>query len=292
MNTRHWAIVLTLFVTLAVEPMSLVQAASGTQFGMPTALCQSCPAEHLLNADGTLNLNTGWSGALDPRGWQVVLDAERGPLFEPAGSSPATPSANAWMALGTGMNSSVNGIAVSGSDVYVGGNFTSAGGVLANHIAKWDGSAWSALGMGTNSFVEDIVVSGSDVYVAADFTSAGGVAANHIAKWDGSAWSALGTGLRSIPSVPSPSVAATCMWAVTSPGLAASQQTISPNGTEAHGLRWALGPINSVDAIAVDGSDVYVGGFFTSMGGVAANNIAKWDGSVWSALGTGTSSFV
>jgi hypothetical protein len=50
------------------------------------------------------------------------------------------------------------------------------------------------------------------------------------------------------------------------------------NGTNPGGI---------VSAIAVSGGTVYVGGRFTSMFGVAANNIARWDGSTWSALGTG-----
>src|SRR5947207_10481011 len=43
----------------------------------------------------------------------------------------------------------------------------------------------------------------------------------------------------------------------------------------------------SVYALAVSGDDLYAGGYFTNAGGVAANNIAKWDGSSWSALGSG-----
>src|SRR5215216_4807294 len=48
---------------------------------------------------------------------------------------------------------------------------------------------------------------------------------------------------------------------------------------------------NEVWAIAVNGSDVYVGGFFTDVmnKGVmisAADYIAKWDGANWSALGS------
>ena len=39
-------------------------------------------------------------------------------------------------------------LAVSGTNLYAGGDFTTAGGVPANHIAKWNGSAWSALGSG------------------------------------------------------------------------------------------------------------------------------------------------
>ena len=43
-----------------------------------------------------------------------------------------------------------------------------------------------------------------------------------------------------------------------------------------------------IEAIAVDGSgNVYVGGDFTVIGTVVANYIAKWNGSAWSALGSG-----
>jgi hypothetical protein len=96
------------------------------------------------------------------------------------------------------MNHPVSAIAVNGSGVYVGGEFTTAGGVPANHIAKWDGSSWSALGSGLSGYfnvVSAIAVSGSEVYAGGFFTSAGGVPANYIAKWDGASWSALGSGM-------------------------------------------------------------------------------------------------
>ena len=40
------------------------------------------------------------------------------------------------------------------ADVYVGGQFTMAGGLNANYIAKWDGSSWSTLGGGMNGLRE------------------------------------------------------------------------------------------------------------------------------------------
>jgi Domain of unknown function (DUF5122) beta-propeller len=45
---------------------------------------------------------------------------------------------------------------------------------------------------------------------------------------------------------------------------------------------------SSVHALAVDGlGNLYAGGEFTNAGGVPANRVAMWDGSAWSALGSG-----
>ena len=55
---------------------------------------------------------------------------------------------------------------------------------------------------------------------------------------------------------------------------------------------WALlggSKIVSDTAVAPNG-DLYVCGSFTSINGVAANNVAKWDGSTWTALGSGLNS--
>ena len=48
----------------------------------------------------------------------------------------------------------------------------------------------------------------------------------------------------------------------------------------------------TVFALATMGNNLYAGGSFTNMGGVAASRIAKWNGSAWSALGSGVSSSV
>jgi len=68
----------------------------------------------------------------------------------------AAPFAHAgWSALGTGMNSNVDAFAIdSAGNLYAGGSFSTAGGVSANCIAKWDGTAWSALGTGVNNSVQ------------------------------------------------------------------------------------------------------------------------------------------
>jgi hypothetical protein len=43
------------------------------------------------------------------------------------------------------------------------------------------------------------------------------------------------------------------------------------------------------EMVVDDSGNVYVAGDFTVIGGVAANRIAKWDGSIWSKLGSGIS---
>src|SRR5205814_2191178 len=129
--------------------------------------------------------------------------------------------------------------------------FTTAGGIGASNIAKWNGASWSALGSGCNSYVYALTViddgSGPALYAGGAFTVAGGISAPHIARWNGSSWSALGA-----------------------PGS---------------------GMDNYVYTLAVfdDGSGpaLYAGGGFLTAGGVAAARIAKWNGSNWATLGSG-----
>ena len=229
-------------------------------------------------------------------------DVYAGGAFTSAGGVAANNVArwngSAWSALGTGVGGfSVGVLAVAGNgDVYAGGNFTQAGGVTANRMAKWNGSAWSALGTGVgNGYVGALAVaSNGDVYAGGGFTSIGGVVANNVAKWNGSTWSPLGTGV--IGAGVSALVVAGngdlyAGGAFTLAGGAAANNVAKWNGSawSAVGTGVGNGANERVYALAVAGNgDVYVGGFFVNAGGVAANNIVKWNGTAWSSLGTGT----
>ncbi len=202
---------------------------------------------------------------------------------------------SAWSALGLGMDSGVRALAVSGTDLYAGGDFTGP----ANKVAKWDGSAWSALGTGvmhaygTPGFphVKALAVSGPDLYVGGDFTWAGQNGAGNIARWNGYGWSTLSTGTDY-------SYRPVCALAVVGTNLYAGGEFGSAGGVSAqnvaawNGSAWSplcSGLNGSVNALATSDTDLYAGGSFEVAGGVVVNNIAKWNGSGWSALGSGMS---
>ena len=201
-----------------------------------------------------------------------------------------------WSALGSGVNSNVNSIAIAaGGDVYVGGRFTSAGTIAANRIARWDGAAWSPLdagatGVPTVDSVLSVALLGSDVYIGGTFTAASGVVVNRIARWNGTAWSALDTGTSG--SVSAITVVGTELYAggtFTRAGSAAVNNVARWNGASWAGIDHGAGeaPNGFVSAIAVAGSDVYVAGAFSAMGDFFASGVARWDGNAWHALGTG-----
>ncbi|TWT45100.1 Cortical protein marker for cell polarity [Phycisphaerae bacterium RAS1] len=172
---------------------------------------------------------------------------------------------SSWSPLGAGVSDGTTVTAVyaltvfdddSGPALYAGGDFSSAGGVTASRIAKWDGNSWCPLGGGVNDSVRAMTVfddgSGPALYVGGDFTNAanGKVAASRIAKCDGIRWSPLDIGMSN-------------GWV--------SALTVFDDGS---------------------GPALYAGGFFTTAGGVPANSIAKWNGSSWSALGIGMNNTV
>ncbi len=208
-----------------------------------------------------------------------------------------------WSDLGNGFNGVPSAIAFSGTDVYVIGGFTLAGGVSANQVAKWDGSLWSALGsgisMGSGS-PSVIAVAGTDVYVGGNFTAAGGVSVKNIARWNGTTWDSLGSGLAggnfglSVKAI-----------AINGGDVYVGGMFVQAGGVSVHNIaRWdgsawdSLGAgvrdtnyndpfAGYVTSIARSGTDIYVGGGFNMAGNIPIGYIAKWNGTSWSALGSG-----
>jgi trimeric autotransporter adhesin len=208
-----------------------------------------------------------------------------------------------WYPLGSGVSGSyqgnslaVRGIDARSSEVFVGGAFVSAGSVIANNIAKWDGADWSALGYGVDYTVSAVKVVGTDVCVGGSFTNAfdapfAWITANRIAKWNESTgWQTLGAGVGGTVTVITESGGLIYAGGsfTTAGGNTANRIAVwDGNSWSPLGTGTANGLGGTVNAILVDGSEVYVGGAFTTAGGVTARAIAKWNGSSWSPVGQG-----
>jgi hypothetical protein len=197
-----------------------------------------------------------------------------------------------WVSMGAGppgVNGPVNAVTVDAAGyLYIGGFFTSVAGIAATNIARWNGSAWSAMGAGVDggvyalSFIEDVVV------VGGRFTTADGVNVNNLAGWDSGTWFPIGNGIDGF----------VFQFAYYGGVIYAISQLDSGSGNRdlvgwGGGANWEpLGLVDgSVTTMAVSGANFYIGGFFSDVDGVSADNIAMWNGSFWSPLGSGLEPF-
>ncbi|UJR84483.1 hypothetical protein [Sandaracinus amylolyticus] len=168
-----------------------------------------------------------------------------------------------YESIGDGVLGAVHDLAVtSAGRVYAVGDFTDESGIVIRNVAVWDGVDWSGLGDGVAGAPRVIVVEEGTpdvVYVGGEFDEAGGARARNLARWDGTAWSDLGRGMLGYP----------------------------------YDFNPAEHTPTRVSAIVIDPAtgDLIVGGSFSEIGvdeaHVQTNNVARWDGTRWTALGDG-----
>jgi hypothetical protein len=167
------------------------------------------PAASLAKWDGTnwsaLSGDLGGSSPPDVDALMVFDDGTGGPAlyaggyFTMAGGVAANSIAKwdgvTWASLGSGIGgfqaSYVLALTIfddgTGSALYAGGLFTTAGGAPASYIAKWDGATWMPLGSGLNDSVYALGVftdgTNPALYAGGQFLTAGGVPSHFIAEW-------------------------------------------------------------------------------------------------------------
>ncbi len=198
-----------------------------------------------------------------------------------------------WSNLAGGMSGWVYSSTLYGGKLIAGGSFTHAGGVLVNNVAQWNGSAWEALGTGVNGQVDALIEYNGMLIAGGRFTNAGGVDVRFLAKWDGTQWSDVNGDMGNIVVS-----LAVFQGKLIVGGYFTDADGFPANyivGYDGHWFNLGSGMGGSqgqVMALTVHNNELYAGGFFTSAGGNPANHIAKWNGTSWSALGSGISNIV
>lgn len=211
-----------------------------------------------------------------------------------------------WFQLGGGLlpagtnSASVYSILTVGYNLYVSGNFSVAGGKQAFEIARWDQNNWWPLGSGTSGGiypeVRAMAMIGTDLYIGGRFVQAGEVTAYNFAKWNGETYLPVGNGVNDdvfAMLYAEPYLYIGGNFINTNGGISASKiatyggcfvQPPSPCPYKNLGSGSAS---NQVYAIAFHNSQLHAAGNFVSIGGTAANYIARWNGFNWWALGEG-----
>jgi len=239
-----------------------------------------------------------WNGAA----WSAMGNGIRGDVYALAnfnsglyaggafdtlnGFNPArgilTWSGSNWVPLGGTVTNSIGGPAGFkvkalidfNGNLYAGGSFTTAGGVTAANIARWNGSSWSAIGSGTDGEVNAFAVYNGELYVGGAFTTADGVPVNGLAKISGTTFVPVGSGVNGTVNgmaVFSPYLYLTGSF--TTAGGVMAQNISRINGTTWYNV--GLGLNFDGYCLVPQNTDLYIGGFFTVAGTLFPNNICK-----------------
>lgn len=234
------------------------------------------------------------------------------------------PATGTWSGFAGGMTSAYAEVqalaALPNGNLVAAGYFSVAGGVAVNNIAQWNGTTWAPLGSGISNGanlpkIRLAVLPNGDLVAAGWFNVAGGIAVNNVARWNGSTWTSLGgpfTEVGDLEVAPNGDLLVTGwngLWrwngnwsavpGFTGFGLALA---VAPNGDifvhggSPSGVYRIVGgqgtligtPNQTLGALtATSTGDLIAGGSFSAVSGIAANRIARWNGTTWSALGSG-----
>ena len=214
-------------------------------------------------------------------------------------------------------------------EVVAQGDFAHAGGTLVNNIGSWNSANWQAMGAGVapnSPFGSLAVLPDGNVFSNLSGSS------SSIIRWDGANWQTLApttghvlalagmTDGKVAASVLAPGGPTVQLWDGTAwapaPGLSSPDVTFTMFGASDGSLyyvitgisspnvcRWkngatqwlipiGFGPVAGETFGELPNGDIVLGGDFLSVAGVAANDIARWDGTQWHALDTGTNGIV
>jgi hypothetical protein len=200
-------------------------------------------------------------------------------------------------------------LAVTPGALYVGGEFTDAGGIPnADRIATWNGSNWNAVSSSTsfisNGRVSAIAVYAGRVYAGGSFQNAGGNAnADFLAVWDGASWEPFcdATGPAFGGNVTSLQIIDQTLYVggefQNGAGIASADFVLACGLATGASSSTVVDPAHPfsgpVYALAADSNGtLYAGGGFSNLENIAAaDNVAyRPSGGTWQPMGAGAGS--
>lgn len=194
----------------------------------------------------------------------------------------------AWQPLGAGLPGLANALlALPNGDVLAGGNFTQGG----SSVLRWDGVSWSPFGSIAGAVAALVAMPNGEVVAGGWSLLPGDL---HLARWNGAGWSSFAT---------SPSAGVISLKVAQNGDLLVSGGFLQVGSVQAAGVArfdgttWQgfgggmFNPVLCLEELA--NGDIVAGGLFSAAdglpgnGGTPAAQVARWNGSQWSAMDVG-----
>lgn len=184
--------------------------------------------------------------------------------------------------FGNGWFSVITAVTLFNNELYIGGNFDYGSG--KKDILKFDGVSWVSVGgglSGPNTWVNDFEIYQNKLYVAGYFNTVYGDPGNNIAIWDGVSWSQPGIGLMpanvwDLHIFDNKLIA--CGQINEASGIPVSRAAIwdGVSWMDLYGIIFQqLSGVGTPLTITSSGNDLYFGGSFSHVNGIAAKDVVK-----------------
>lgn len=222
-----------------------------------------------------------------------------------AGSARAQVACDGFVNLGGAPDDSVFALhTMPNGDIIAAGEFENIGEVATGLIARWNGSTWEPIGTGgpMQGSVRAIAATPDGFVIVGTFRMAPTEPMHQVAHWNGVTWTLLDGALPYQTPQDGPwfSGAFRSNIAVLPNGniVAATNEIGSPSYVSLwDGTTWSiigqtsagglLDIIGQPSLVVLPNGDLVMAFQFLSINGVVVNNVARWDGTAWHAMGAG-----
>lgn len=199
-----------------------------------------------------------------------------------------------WTRMGSRMSGVVSRMETIGGKIWIAGDFTMAEGNAVQNLAVWNGAEWKKPHPATTiDPVRDLAWAGSEVFIIQNHDVTVGLDTQTVRKWDGLKWEYCGFS-QNMAIKQSLSADSQNVYLV---GSTANIYALGfAKGTDMSGVmvsKWISNGFQTVATAGIDGDiftaaisggDLILGGAFSRVGAIRADNLVRWNGSGFQAL--------